>query len=103
MIYILQYLFSIIYSFIGSTVTALQPSQPAVLRIAAAKALHSFCDYLKVNGGKTLIQPYLGPAVEALERMAGEATPAALSTVLEALTLLVSVSVYVKLVSNEVV
>lgn len=72
--------------------TALQPSQPAVLRISAARALHNFCDYLKVNGGRALIQPYLGPFVEALNTMATEATPEALSIVLEALALLVSVS-----------
>ncbi|OQR79887.1 importin-9-like [Tropilaelaps mercedesae] len=80
----------VIQSFLNTTLTALQPAQPAVLRISAARALQHFCDYLKVNGGRTLLQPYLGPFIEALNTMATEATPEALSIVLEALVLLVS-------------
>lgn len=72
--------------------TALQPSQTAVLRISAVKALYGFCDYLKSKRAGSLILPYLGPSIDALLLMAEQATPEALSLVLEALTLVISVS-----------
>ena len=80
------------FSYLSTTVTALQPSQPAVLRISAVKALYGFCDYLKSKGAGSLILPYLGPSIDGLLVMAEQATPDALALVLEALTLVISVS-----------
>nr|CAB3256618.1 importin-9 [Phallusia mammillata] len=76
-------------NFLGATVHGLQPDQSPVIRISSVRAVFAYCDHLP---GNDTLTPFVGPLIDGLLLLVGQATVEVLALLLESLLVIISVN-----------
>ncbi|GFT94809.1 importin-9 [Nephila pilipes] len=77
--------------FLQATVSGLQPSQPATVRVSAVRAVWGFCDHLKTTERVNMMAPYLAPITEGLISLAVQFSSEVLALVLESISIIITI------------
>ncbi|GFY70331.1 importin-9 [Trichonephila inaurata madagascariensis] len=77
--------------FLQATVSGLQPTQPATVRVSAVRAVWGFCDHLKTTEYVNLLIPYLAPITEGLISLAVQFSSEVLALVLESISIIITI------------
>jgi len=78
--------------FIEASVTGLESTQLAAVRISAVRAVYEFCAHLKLSNNTEILTPFLPKVMDGLLTMATQSTDDVLALVLESLRIVMSVN-----------